>query len=408
MSPALLKKYLAAARDIANHAYLNADGLHFAPHTMLADVDADKLFVHRIVDFYHQHNTNYADYFAAAWRYKHRAALGRPRATLADIAADAKVSAKYLATLWDVFEGPRATVGPDRQRPGAVAGAAAARPEGRGHRRRRTRGAARLHRGAAREDRAALPQPGRARRQRRAAAVHDLAQRAVRHASHGVRSGAAAGRGRAARRRRSSVRSRATTSSGRGRRRSIVNATGDPDLVVPAGQRARYEAQFARFSRVFPDMFYMQERGRHYFDRTTDRGRYLDAGFHSLMGYFRDDQPLYELILDAAQQRQLDALWLDMDVVGNVTSRMYQQYIENQTSQGGGRGRVVMPPNPTSDLVTSQPRIKAIEARLPRRGRRRRAADVRGDPPVLRVHRRSAAHGGARCAARPSRSTSTR
>ena len=39
MSPALLKKYLAAARDVANHAYLNADGLHFAPHTMLADVD---------------------------------------------------------------------------------------------------------------------------------------------------------------------------------------------------------------------------------------------------------------------------------------------------------------------------------------------------------------------------------
>ena len=57
-----------------------------------------------------------------------------------------------------------------------------------------------------------------------------------------------------------------------------------------------------RFCRVFPDMFYMEERGRNYFDTTKDRGRYLDAGFHSLMGYFRDDQPLYELILDEKQQ----------------------------------------------------------------------------------------------------------
>jgi len=31
----------------------------------------------------------------------------------------------------------------------------------------------------------------------------------------------------------------------------------NPDLVVPAGQRARYEAAFARFSSVFPDAFYL-------------------------------------------------------------------------------------------------------------------------------------------------------
>ena len=49
-------------------------------------------------------------------------------------------------------------------------------------------------------------------------------------------------------------------------------------------------------ARVFPDMFYMQERGRNYFNRTTDRGRYLDAGYHSILGYFRDDQALYEYV----------------------------------------------------------------------------------------------------------------
>ena len=35
--------------------------------------------------------------------------------------------------------------------------------------------------------------------------------------------------------------------------------------------------------------------------RPTPQGhRLLSAGFHSLMGYFRDDGPLYELILDEA------------------------------------------------------------------------------------------------------------
>ena len=40
---------------------------------------------------------------------------------------------------------------------------------------------------------------------------------------------------------------------------------------------------------MFPDMFYKEERGRNYFNMTKDRGRYLSAGFHNVMGYFRDD-----------------------------------------------------------------------------------------------------------------------
>ena len=38
----------------------------------------------------------------------------------------------------------------------------------------------------------------------------------------------------------------------------------DPDLLVPAGQRERYEAAFARFCAVFPDAFYISERGRYF------------------------------------------------------------------------------------------------------------------------------------------------
>jgi hypothetical protein len=36
----------------------------------------------------------------------------------------------------------------------------------------------------------------------------------------------------------------------------VENEPGDPDLLVPAGQRARYEAAWGRFCSVFPDMFY--------------------------------------------------------------------------------------------------------------------------------------------------------
>ena len=97
MSPALLKKYLQAARDVADHMVLKPDGFEFAPHPMLVETDREKFCIQQIVDFYDRQPTDYADYFRAAWRYKHRAALGKPKATLADIAAQNKVSAQVSA-----------------------------------------------------------------------------------------------------------------------------------------------------------------------------------------------------------------------------------------------------------------------------------------------------------------------
>src|SRR6476646_5748969 len=52
MSPALVKKYLEAARAVADHLVLTPDGLAFATHSMLADTDRDKYCVKRIIDFY--------------------------------------------------------------------------------------------------------------------------------------------------------------------------------------------------------------------------------------------------------------------------------------------------------------------------------------------------------------------
>jgi len=106
MSPALLNKYLQAAREVANHMVLKPDGFQFAPHTMLVETDREKFSIKRIVDFYKGQPTDYATYFEAAWRYQHRSALGKPTATLADFATTAKVSPKYLPLVWKILEDP--------------------------------------------------------------------------------------------------------------------------------------------------------------------------------------------------------------------------------------------------------------------------------------------------------------
>ncbi len=146
------------------------------------------------------------------------------------------------------------------------------------------------------------------------------------------------------------------------------NAVGDPDLVVPAGQKLRYEAAFSEFCAVFPDMFYKQERGRNYFDTSKDGGRYLSAGFHNLMGFFRDDQALYELILDAKGQAELDEMWEEMDFVASTTRRMYVQYIDGESRRGRGlnRGNAAGlesgdPADQDAD-VTPEAKIRSIEA----------------------------------------------
>src|SRR5439155_8998087 len=99
MSPDLLNKYFEAARKDAEHLVLQLDGFTFAPYSVVAETDRDKYSVRRIMDFYKQQKTDYADYFQAAWRYQHRAALGQAKATLNDIAARDGVSPRYLETM---------------------------------------------------------------------------------------------------------------------------------------------------------------------------------------------------------------------------------------------------------------------------------------------------------------------
>ncbi len=63
--------------------------------------------------------------------------------------------------------------------------------------------------------------------------------------------------------------------------------TFDRGILTPGDD----EQALARFSALFPDAFYVSERGRYVPDNTRDSGRLLSAGFHNVMGYFRDDQP---------------------------------------------------------------------------------------------------------------------
>ena len=109
-----------------------------------------------------------------------------------------------------------------------------------------------------------------------------------------------------------------------------TNTVTEPALIIPAGEsaRPRYEAAFDRFCRVFPDAFYVSERVLVFLKEDKEsRGRLLSAGFHLMTGYFRDDAPLYELILDPREQRELDALWDEFHFITLDSMRQYKDFI---------------------------------------------------------------------------------
>ena len=79
MSPALLNKYLQAAREVSR-----SHGAHARRNRLRAASDAGRDGSREVCDpadrgFLPRQPTDYADYFQAAWRYKHRAALGQAR-----------------------------------------------------------------------------------------------------------------------------------------------------------------------------------------------------------------------------------------------------------------------------------------------------------------------------------------
>jgi hypothetical protein len=81
------------------------------------------------------------------------------------------------------------------------------------------------------------------------------------------------------------------------------------------------------FCRVFPGAFVVSDRGPYFDPKAAGKGRPLTAGFHLMQGYFRDDRPLYELVLDEAGQRELDRLWWELNFITGVAARQYKDFI---------------------------------------------------------------------------------
>ncbi|MGH9672865.1 MAG: DUF1587 domain-containing protein, partial [Bryobacteraceae bacterium] len=328
MSPALLGKYLQAAREVANHMVLNLDGIAFAPHPMLVETDREKYAIQRIVDFYDRQPTDFADYFQAAWLFKHRAVFGKAQATLAQIAAATKVSPRYLATIWQALEQTKEEVGPPAKlqtmwralpapKPGQTNLARDGCVEMRDFVVRIRKLTTKMYNSPTAPGLSPTSQPLMNWKLREFATHRrdfDRAALRVEGEPPPLESALVLDRGAVAGGRDQEMVKKYIAEILEGRLR-------DPDLAVPAGERERYEAAFARFSAVFPNAFYVRERGRFFPVDTLDKGRLLSAGFHNVMGYFRDDDPLKELILDENGIKELETLWQEFDFIGDHTIR---------------------------------------------------------------------------------------
>ena len=362
MSPSLLNKYLQAAREVGNHLVLKPDGIDFAPHPMLVETDREKYAILRIVNFYERQPTDYAEYFLAAWRFKHRAILGQPAATLATIAAQAKVSPKYLPLVWQALEGTKEEVGPlaklqalwqslptpQRDQPELARRGVTEMRDLVVRVRALT---ARHYTSPMVKGLSATSQPlmnwklnqfVMHRREFDKAALMVAGDPLPEVPAAPTRGSFFMG-------------GNADTVARQAAAKLIKARLADPEpLRVPAGQRPQYEAAFARFANLFPDAFYIRERGRFFPDLTQDTGRLLSAGFHNVMGYFRDDLPLRELILNDRQTKELESLWQEFDLIADHTIRTYTQYFFNQSGEILGNGRESGSERPVDKPVTAE------------------------------------------------------
>lgn len=345
MSPALLKKHLEAGRFVADHLVLKPDGIAFAPHPVMTDTDRDKYCVNRIIAFYKRQRTDYADYFLAAWKHQHRAARGKPAATLAEAAAEAGISAKYLQTVWDTLTDSQEKTGPiaalqilwkelpvfDEKKPDD--------PRAECEKMRDFVVSLRSKLVPVVKNLSSPP-------------VHDGAQCFVLWKN------------------RQFVANRMHYRGGALQLKDLglpAESAAAKAMAVPAEKAAaeKYEATFERFCHTFPDAFFISERARVYLDPKGEKnltGRLLSAGFHNQGGYFRDDAPLRELLLDSAGQRELDMLWREFNLVTGAPARQYAGFVWfERTDSDYLRDREFDFARSEDKDVTSEPKIKKLQ-----------------------------------------------
>jgi hypothetical protein len=319
MSPALVNKYLNAARKVSEHLLLTPEGIRFAPFPVVTDTDRDKYCVQRIVDFYQRQPTQLADYLVACYELQKGSQASPGDAEFDTTAERLLLSESYLRTVWLALRGDAAHFGPLRNiqqefnRICETANVDRERAE-----RRTSNGVRKDFRQLAKqiaEERkrfqpqfANLPSPPGMNGGSQSLVLWKNRQMAAHRLS-----------------------CRVTTVD-----QADVDAVFNADELTQWNDasvdlRSHMLDDLQRFCGTFPDAFYIQERGRAHIDakeaEREGKGRLLSAGFHSMMGYFRDDQPLYDLVLDEAGRKELDRLWYELDFIANVPFRQYSGFI---------------------------------------------------------------------------------
>ena len=361
MSPALVKKYLTAARVVADHLVLTPSGFVFAPDAAVTETDRDKFCVHQIVSFYQRHEVDYSDYFFAAWQFQHRKGLGKPDALLADFAfgfvknkkripaersrqlvgshpkrqsdtftVKSPLSPKYLEKVWAALTEP-AISGPLKE---------------------------------LQEEWLRLPGDSNL--------TDDATQGCDRLRDLVIKL-------------RKGLDSKVEKLHVKG------NSDGSQPLVLwwnrqIASQRMTYkgdgkdadlDAARERFCRVFPNAFSVSSRG-HYADPNLGaQVRLLTAGFHLMQGYFRDDSPLCELVLNETEKNELDSLWQNLNFVTLVPIRQYKDFLFFERAEpprfaGGPEFDFARPENKD---VTTQAKLKQMRDAYVEKARRSNASD---------------------------------
>ena len=293
MSPALFSRYLAAAQHVSDHLVLLPTGFIFSPHPAITWSDRDKFAVRRIVDFYLARKIDYAEFLLAAWQFRHRVARQEPELTLDDAAAARGLSRKYVQSLWEILQDGKDHRGPIaelRQRWNMIPS-----PPG---------------------DAAELPLT-----ECRALRDWIVAERNKRQFAFPL-----------------VMIPQLNPSTQPGilwKNRLIAEHRHKGTLTDEEQQDNELRQAIERFCDVFPDRFMLTERGRMNLPfEKQNKGRLLGAGFHLQFGYYRDDGPLYEMLLSEDEKDQLDEMWHELNFVTDAPVRQFQDYVYFERAEG--------------------------------------------------------------------------
>lgn len=298
-SPALFKKYFAAAEFVGEHAVLTTEGLRFAPHPTVAFADRQKFYERQIIAFYEKHAVDHARYFTELWLYKHHARQ-KKIGDLGAWLAKSGLSAKYAQQLWDALEGesadkhyvawlrerwakfpePKDPKNPTAAEIQGAARALAADAQKRGKELTPT------------EARLIIPDAGNG-------PIEHLARRAKIADTRDTAEPA-----KLTKFRRVPLNARLHV--------LVPVARGTPEMVASANA----------FCKLFPNRFF-------YVDDT----RGLSAGFHLIEGFFRDDRPLCKSVLTDAENAELDRLWRELYFVTGIWEKMLRGFVFFERSE---------------------------------------------------------------------------